>query len=159
MKTKGKIKLKKHFLITVLGSIALNAQNNTSVTIGYKTIGLSLETTAKNGLIFGVMATVVDSKIVEKKINKFDFNRSEHNLRTKFIPASFFIIGGDFENICILGKIGTAYIDQDINAIKDKQKIFFAIGTMIDFRVSNRVKVRTSYDNVNAFLTGINIVL
>lgn len=141
-------------LILILFPALLFAQSNQiSLTAGYKAIEISASYTAPNEVIYGLAFAGVDSKIAEKRANNRDIN--QHKFNDKYIPAVFGLLGGKFDNISVIGKLGTAYVNQDINGLKEKQKLYLAGGITFDFKMTETLSLRTSYDSVSSLLIGI----
>lgn len=129
-----------------------------SVSIGRQAAEVSITTTNERGLIFGGAFSAVNSNLAEYRANKND-RGTAHDFKTKYTPAAFGLIGGDFDGLTMIGKLGVAYVHQTINGAIDPKKIYFVVGVAIDVRISNRVHLRNGYDSVNGFLTGVNINL
>lgn len=135
------------------------AQNRSaSASIGQQAAELSITTTNDRGLIFGGAFSAVNSDLAERRATKNDQGKA-HDFKTKYTPAAFGLIGGDFDGVAMIGKIGAAYVHQTINGAIDPKKIYFVVGVAIDVRISERVHLRNGYDSVNGFLTGINLKL
>lgn len=126
-----------------------------AIMLGNKSVEIS--TTYTHPLIFGMSVSIVDSKIVEKRANNNDFNK--HNLNSDLTPSVFGLIGGEFEELSLIGKLGASYIDQSINGIQEKQKLYFAVGIIADYKINDIIGIRVSFDNVNSAMIGITIHL
>lgn len=133
--------------------ITLAQSNQVVIMGGYKAGEISVSYTAPNELIYGLALAGVDSKIAEKRANKFD--QKEHSFKDKYIPAVFGLIGGDFKTVSVIGKLGTAYVNQEINGQQEKEKMCLAVGIAFDFKITETIYLRTSYDNVSSLLLGI----
>jgi hypothetical protein len=141
-------------LIILLFPILLLAQSKQiAVMGGYKAGEISISYTAPNELIYGLAVTTVDSKIAEKRANNNDINI--HKFNNKYVPGVFGLIGGKFDDLSIIGKLGTAYINQNINNITEKQKYYFTAGIAIDYKISETIGLRGSYDSVSSLLLGV----
>lgn len=128
--------------------------NQVSVMIGENAVELSA--TYTHTLIGGFAIQVVDSKVSERRANKNDHG-TNHDFTTKYTPAVFGLIGGEFEEFSMIGKMGCAYVDQNINKKPDDKKLFFAVGIIFDYKVFENVGVRASYDNVAGAMIGTTL--
>lgn len=159
MKTTEKIKLVLLFIAIIFIACAMtnkcSAQTDKgSLSVGDKTIEFGYIRENEEGLGFGAAVSIVHSGLVEKRANKNDhFN--EHELVSKVTPALFGLISGNFEEVTVIGKIGGAYINQNINGIRDNKKLFFAVGIAFEVPVTEEISVRAGYDNVNSVLIGV----
>ena len=143
-------------IILVFGAAKLNAQSQLSVMAGYKAIEISGAYTAENELLFGLAISAVDSEITQKRANTND-RGSNHEFKSDFTPAAFGLIGGKFDDLSIIGKIGGAYIKQEINGNSEPQNIYLAAGVIIDYKVSELMGLRVSYDAVSGPMAGISL--
>lgn len=143
----------KTLLILIFPALLFAQSNQIGLMAGYKAIEISASYTAPNEVIYGLAFAGVDSKIAEKRANEKDLY--EHKFNDKYIPAVFGLLGGKFDNFSIIGKLGTAYVNQDINGLKEKQKLYLAAGIAFDFKVSESLGLRTSFDSVSSLLIGI----
>jgi hypothetical protein len=151
--------MNKLILLLSLAPILGLAQNRAaSVSIGQQAAEVSISTTNDRGLIFGGAFSAVNSNLAESRATKNDQGKA-HDFKTKYTPAAFGLLGGDFENLCMIGKLGVAYVHQTIDGANDPKKIYFVVGVAIDVRMSKTLYLRNGYDSVNGFLTGINIKL
>src|SRR5690349_9672974 len=110
----------KTILLFLLPLLSIAQSKQIAVMGGYKAGEVSVSYTAPNELIYGIALTTVDSKIAEKRANNNDINI--HKFNNKYVPGVFGLIGGKFDDLSIIGKLGTAYINQNINNIAEKQK-------------------------------------
>lgn len=115
-----------------------------------------LSLTYTHTMVLGGAVSIVSSKFVEKRANKND-GSTVHKFNTKITPAVYGLIGGEFEDFSIIGKLGASYIDQDINGKPDSQKIYFAVGMVFDYKISDVTGLRASYDNVAGAMVGVTI--
>lgn len=147
----------KTLLTSLLIIIYLNVnaqQEKGSLMVGNKAFELSYIYENEEGLGFGLAGSIVHSGLTEKRANKNDhFN--EHEFTSKVTPAVFALISGNFEEVTIIGKIGTAYVDQKINGIPDSKKLYFAVGIAFEVPVTEEISIRAEYDNVNSVLIGM----
>lgn len=141
-------------LILILFPALLFAQSNQiGLMAGCKAIEISASYTAPNEVIYGLAFAGVDSKIAEKRANKYD--QKEHKFNDKYIPAIFGLLGGKFDNFSIIGKLGTAYVNQTIDGKEEKEKMCLTAGIIFDFKLTETFSLRTSYDNVSSLLIGV----
>lgn len=124
-----------------------------SIMVGNKSLELGY-TYKTEGLNYGVAISTVDSKLVEKRANNNDIN--SHEFTSSYTPAVFGLIGATFEKLTITGKLGGSYVEQEINAEKDSQNIFFAAGVNLGYQI-NKMELKLSYDNVNSIMLGIGL--
>lgn len=145
-----------YLLIISLTSLVTSAQSsNVSVMAGYKAFEVSASyLDHETELSFGLAITAVSSDLVEKRANRNDVNKNVHEFNTKITPAAFGLIGGQFDELTIVGKLGAAYVDQDINKERTKD-LFFAVGVIFDYKIRDNLAVRASYDNVAGPMAGI----
>lgn len=142
-------------LTLFLGTLSINAQE-VHLTAGYKAAEIGYSYVAENELIFGLSVSAVDSKLTEKRANNNDHGKT-HSFHNKYTPAAFGLIGGEFEEFSIIGKMGAAYLNQSIDGIAEPQKIYFAVGIMFDYKISNVLSIKAGYDNVNSVMVGVGI--
>lgn len=109
-------------------------------------------------LIYGVSASVVDSKLAEKRANRNDIGKV-HEFNGKAVPAVFGLIGAKFDDLSIIGKIGGAYLNQTINGKLEPQKAYLAFGLVVDYKITDTIGLRGSYDSVNSALIGVSFIL
>jgi len=144
-------------LALILIYLNVNAQSQIHASAGYKAIEIGYTYQNEEFLNFGFSASLVDAGTVEKRANKNDVNKKIHDLKSDVVPALFGEVGGTFDSITITGKLGTAYLDQRINGIQEKQKLYLAVGIRFGYYVSDNIQVVGSYDNVNSVMAGIQI--
>jgi hypothetical protein len=148
-------------LIVVLSLFSLTVVGQTSdqlgVMLGEKCIELSGTKTVSNGMIFGGAVSVISSSITERRANNHDINK--HDFKGDYVPAVFGLIGGEFGNFSMIGKLGSAYLEQEINSEMDSQKFYFVAGITFDFKVSDGLALRTSFDSINGLMAGITLHL
>lgn len=170
MKTADKIKLTVFFIIviTIVSAIIndVTAQGwdgrarwdetpsrQVSAMVGLSSIELSAQYT--HTMIYGAAVSLTDSKDIERRANVNSYEK--HELKTKYTPAVFGLIGGEFEELSIIGKLGAAYIDQIRNGKDEKQKLYFAVGIIFDYKLNDAIGIRGSYDNVAGPMIGTTI--
>lgn len=161
MKTKDKIILAVFFIAAYFIVSAMinkaNAQssNNAILLVGYKSVEIGYTVNDEESLNFGFSLSAVDSKLVEKRANRNDVNRHKHDFKGSLVPSTFWLVGGTFDKITLTGKVGASYIDQLIDEIEDKKKMYFAVGLIISRQINERFSVSGSYDNVNSATIGL----
>lgn len=143
----------KTLLIFLIPLLTIAQSNQIAIMGGNKALELSFSYTAPNEVIYGIAIAGTDSSIAEKRANKFD--QKEHVFQDKYIPTIFGLIGGEFDNLSVIGKIGSAYVNQTINGTEEKRKMCLAVGIAFDFKISETFALRTSYDNVSSLMLGI----
>jgi hypothetical protein len=143
----------KTILILLFPLLTIAQSKQIAIMGGYKAAEISISYTAPNELIYGLALSGVNSKVAEKRANNNDLNN--HKFNNKYIPNIFGLIGAKFNNISIIGKLGTAYINQNINNIPESQKYYFTTGIAINYKVSENIGIKTSYDNINSLLLGV----
>lgn len=134
-------------------------QNRASLTAGNKAFEISFIHENEEGLGFGIATSLVHSGLVESRANKNDSAKNIHDFTNKVTPALFGLISGNFEELTIVGKLGTAYINQRINGIQDSKKYYLAVGIAFEVPVTEEVNIKASYDNVNSLLLGVSFKL
>lgn len=152
----------KTLLTTLLIIIYLNVnaqEQRGSLTGGNRTFELSYISENEEGLGFGAAFSLVDSKLVQERANKNDTMKNKHEFVSKVTPTVFALISGDFEEITIIGKIGTAYVNQNINGIRDSKKLYFAVGISFERPITEEISVKAGWDNVNSLLIGVSFKL
>lgn len=148
--------MKKLFLLAILVALQMNAQtNHTSIMLGYKSIEVSASHTIPCELSFGLALSVTDAQIVEKRANHNETNNYTHKFKSDIVPAAFLLVGGQFDNFTIVGKMGGAYLEQDINNRPESKKYYYAVGVIFDYRFENNTSIRASYDNVSGPMVGV----
>lgn len=136
---------------------AATAQNKqASLMVGYKALELSAAYVAESELIFGGAVMVANAHGIEQRANRNDVNKNVHALNGEYVPAVFGLIGGEFDELSIIGKLGGVYIDQSINGEPTKD-IFFAVGIAFDYKLTKDFAIRMSYDNVAGPMAGATI--
>lgn len=145
--------------LIILISLNIHGQETKiSAMAGYKSAELGFTyLDEESELIYGVSASIVDSKVSEKRANNNDKGKY-HEFRNDIVPALFLNIGGKFDNISLIGKIGGSYVEQKINKEPTKD-LFLALGLCIEYEVSDTIGLRGSYDSVNSLLIGISFKL
>lgn len=149
--------MKTLLLLLVLPLFTIAQSNQIAIMGGYKTGEISASYTAENELIFGLAVSITDSKIAEKRANIKDLNH--HDFNDKVIPNVFGLIGGKFDNLSLIGKLGAAYVNQNINNIPEPKKYYFTVGMAIDYKVSDLIGLRGSYDSVSSLLLGVSFYI
>lgn len=140
-------------LLLFLPIIASAQSNQVAIMAGYKAGEISATYTAKSEVIYGFSFAVVDSEIAEKRANNRDLNK--HVFNDKYLPGAFGLLGAKFDNFSIIGKLGSAYVNQSINNIEEQQKFYFTAGIAFDFKMSESFGLRASYDSVSSLLVGV----
>jgi len=136
---------------------AVTAQSRqVNAMVGYKAFEVSGAYAAPNELIYGLAVMAASADGIEARANKNDVNRRVHRLNGEVVPAVFGLIGGEFDELSIIGKIGGAYIDQSING-KPTKDIAFAVGIAFDYKLTKDFAIRMSYDNVAGPMAGATI--
>lgn len=148
----------KTLFTTLVLMICLNANSQSVHTMaGYKSAEIGYTyTDEETELIFGFSVSAVDSKLAEYRANRNDRGKI-HEFKDQFTPAMFFLVGGKFDKLSIIGKLGGSNVKQDINGIKDEKYVYFAAGIIFDYQVSEKISVRGSYDSVNSAMVGVGI--
>lgn len=123
---------------------------------GYKAFEVSAAYVAESELIFGLAVMGASAHGIEQRANKNDVNKKVHALNGEVVPAVFGLIGGEFDELSIIGKLGGTYIDQSINGTPTKD-IFFAVGIAFDYKLTDDLAFRVSYDNVAGPMAGATI--
>lgn len=159
MKTKDKIILFIILIVALLGTWVTNAQETKiSAMAGYKSFEVGFTyLDEESELIYGVSASVVDSKVSEKRANNNDKGK-HHEFKGDVTPAMFFTIGGKFEKLSLIGKLGGSFVEQEINKNPTKD-LFLAFGLIAEYEISETIALRGSYDSVNSFLIGASFKL
>lgn len=158
MKKSDKIKLIILFIfvLTCVSAIinSVTAQSTqASAMVGYRAAEVSFAYRAENELIFGIALTGASTDVTEKRANRND-RGTLHEFNGKITPAVFGLIGGEFEELSIIGKLGAAYVDQRINGAPTKD-LFFAAGIIFEYKVSDAIGLRGSYDSVAGPMAGV----
>jgi len=129
------------------------AQTQASAMVGYKSAELSFAYEAENELIFGAAVSATATDVTEKRANRND-RGTVHQFNGSFTPAVFGLIGGKFDELSIIGKIGGAYVDQSING-KPTKDLFLALGIAVEYKISDAIGLRGSYDSVAGPMAGV----
>lgn len=145
--------------LIILISLNIHGQETKiSAMAGYKSFELGFTYLAEESeLIYGVSASVVDSKVSEKRANNNDKGK-HHEFKGDVTPAMFFNIGGKFEKLSLIGKLGGSYVEQKINKEPTKD-LFLDFGLIAEYEISETISLRGSYDSVNSFLIGASLKL
>lgn len=143
-------------LISLGFNFCHSQQNLGSLTAGNKAFEISFIHENEEGLGFGLATSLVHSGLVESRANKNDSAKNIHEFTNKVTPAVFGLISGNFEELTIIGKLGTAYINQRINSIQDSKKYYLAIGISFEVPITEEINIKASYDNVNSVLAGVS---
>ena len=109
-----------------------------AVMAGNKSIELSASYT--HSLIYGCAISVIDSKVVA--------NRVWINTTDKITPTVFALLGGEFEELSMIGKLG---------ACRFNNTQWVTFGFVIDYKINEMIGLRSSYDNVVGALVGATI--
>ncbi|URM37167.1 hypothetical protein [Flavobacterium anhuiense] len=140
-------------LFSIFWTAATAQEKQFSILAGYKSLeGGFTYTDEESELIYGIAASLMDSKTSEKIANFHD--TSKHNFKGDVVPAAFGLIGAKFDKVKLIGKIGFAYLEQEINNIPDHQKFYFAFGLAYSYEFDNEISVIGSLDSVNAVMAG-----
>lgn len=126
---------------------------------GYKAIEINYDYQNEDFLNFGVAISAIESSMVEKREERNDVYIKDYEIENSYVPALFFTVGGTFDKFTITGKLGSAYLDQKVNEIKDDKNFYLAVGCRFEYQVKERLSITSSYDNVNSLLVGINYKL
>lgn len=150
--------MKKLIFIFLLLPLMSMAQSQIDVMAGYKAVEVNyfLRTESLN---YGLGISAVDSKLVEKRANNNDIFY-DHDFTQSVTPSVFALVGGQFEEVSIVGKMGASYVKQNINGIYDTDKhLFLAVGIEIGYDITPELGFKGSFDNVNSFMAGLIINL
>ena len=127
--------------------IATGAQAQTvSTMVGYKSTELSY--TINRSLNYGIAISVTSSKEVASRANRMDYP-NKHTTNDKITPSLFFLIGANFDNITITGKLGATYFNQNINGKQEPQNIYRAVGVQMSYKL-----IVFSFDSANGAMIG-----
>lgn len=148
-------------LILLLTAITnrCTAQSQINLQAGYKALSLGYTYQNEDFLNFGVSASVVESRIVEKRANRNDTSKKVHDFNSDVVPALFGEIGATFDKFTITGKLGAAYLNQSINNIQENQKLYYAVGVRFEYEINDSVGIIGSWDNVNSGMVGVSLKL
>lgn len=141
----------KKLIVLLLLTLSSNAQSITP-SLGFKAV--EFDVTFEKNLIYGAGISITESKLVSKRANKNDGAHNVHTSNTKIVPSLFLLIGGEVEDITIIGKLGCAYYEQSINKITESQKFYRSVGVSVGFK-----QIFISYDSSNSILLGYNFKL
>lgn len=147
--------MKKLVLVFLLLPLLSFAQNQIDVLVGYKAVEVNYSIRTET-LNYGLGLSAVDSQLVEKRANNNDLYYN-HRLTQSYTPAVFGLIGGQFEEFQMVGKVGTAYIKQNINDKKDDKHFYLAVGIEFGYDLNDSIGIKASFDNVNSFMGGLLI--
>lgn len=140
--------------LLIIVYLNVNAQSSqASVMVGYKSAELSFAYEAESELVFGAAISATASDVTEKRANNMDQGKV-HKFKGDLTPAVFGLIGAKFEDLYIIGKIGGSYVDQTING-KPTQDIFLALGISAEYKITDAVGLRGSYDSVGGAMAGL----
>lgn len=139
--------------------IATSQNSRIGCMFGYKAIEINYDYQNEDFLNFGVAISAVESSIVEKREERNDIYIKDYEIKNDYVSALFFTVGGTFDKFTITGKLGSAYLDQKINEIKDDKNFYLAVGCRFEYKVQERLSITSSYDNVNSLIVGINYKL
>ena len=163
--------MKKLIILSVLFVQSAFAQmpssTNANLSVGYKTAEFGITHTLESEIILGGSFSLTDSKNIEDKTNLVDKGSYLHRMNSKYTPSAFVLMGGNFERINFIGKVGASYVDQrlckindsrqtDGTFINDNKKVYLAVGMEIMYQVTEFVGISGSFDNVNSLMIGIN---
>ena len=163
--------MKKFLILSVLLAQSAFAQmpnsTNANLSVGYKTAEIGVTHTLESEFILGGSFALTDSKMIENRTNKIDRGSYLHKMNSKYTPSAFALMGGNFDRINFIGKVGATYIDQNICKInnsmqtdgvytKDSKVLYLACGMEIMYQVSDFVGISGSFDNVSGAMLGIN---
>lgn len=148
--------MRKLFFLLLFPLISV-AQTEIDVMAGYKSAELNIIQRTET-LNFGLGFSIVDSKLVEKRANNNDLYYT-HQFIQDYTPAVFALVGGQFENLSITGKMGSSYVDQKIDNKRDSKHLFLAVGIEIGYDINERFGFKGSFDNVNSLMAGLIINL
>lgn len=146
------------FLIITMFQSCYGQETKISAMAGYKSFEVGFTyLDEETELIYGVSASVVDSKLAEKRANNNDKGKI-HEFNGKVVPAVFANLGARFDRFSLIGKIGGSYVSQSINKEPTKD-LFLALGLIAEYEISDRIGLRASYDSVNSALIGVSFKL
>ena len=143
------------FLLTIVLDKVYAQEKQFSVLAGFKALEMSFSYIAENELIYGIALSAVDSKLSQDIANFHDGGKT-HDFKGEIVPAAFGLIGGKFDKVKVIGKIGAGYVDQKINNVPEKQKFYLAFGFAYSYEFDNGVAIIGSCDSVNAALLGVS---
>lgn len=112
-----------------------------------------ISVTYTHSVVLGLAASIVSSSQVEKRIKNNGFGQKSE-IQTSKVPTVFGLIGGEFENLSMIGKIGGVYVDQKVSGVQDPKKLYLAVGMEFSYKINDVIALRASYDNINSILVG-----
>lgn len=139
-------------IVALIPMLSMGQESQVGLMVGQQAVEVSASYTSRKEVIFGGAVAIASSGITEKRANKNDIKK--HKFKGDFIPAVFGLIGGQFDELSIIGKLGTAYLEQEINDIPDSQKFYLTAGIIFDYKISESISIRASYDSVSGALIG-----
>ena len=145
----------KTLLLLLLTTICYSQDNQVSLLIGEMSLETSFQIKTE-GLNYGLALGIVNSNVAEKRATRND-RPKVHSFTTKVTPFAFGLIGATFDKLTITGKVGTAYVEQKINNVRDNQNLFLAVGINAGYRINN-LEILMGYDSVNAVTVGVGII-
>ena len=138
----------KKLILLLLITTATQAQS-ISALVGYKAAEVNFK--IEKELIYGIGLSITDANLVAKRANKNDGARNIHKANTNIMPSLFFLIGANFDEITIVGKLGGAYFNQSINGKDESQKFYRSVGVQLGYN-----NILASYDSSNSIMIGYN---
>jgi len=145
--------MKKLILVLFLLPMLSFAQNQVDALVGYKAVEVNFSVRTET-LNYGIGVSAVDAQLAEKRANDNDMFYN-HRFTQSYVPAVFGLLGGQFDEFQMVGKIGTAYVKQNINDKKDDKHFFFAVGVEFGYDINDTIGIKASFDNVNSFMGGL----
>jgi hypothetical protein len=140
----------KKLVFMLLVVTAVQSQSITSF-VGYKSG--EIDFTVEKELIYGIGVSIIDTDIIAKRVNKYDLGMF-HQANTDVSPSVFLLLGGEVDQVTVVGKLGMSYVDQSINGNNDGKKFYSAVGIQIGYR-----KIFCNFDNCNSLMIGYKINL
>lgn len=141
--------MKKLLFIALLSTVSY--AQSISTFAGYKSAEVNFK--IERDLIYGIGISVADANQVAKRATNND-HPNIHTANTKLMPSVFFLIGAQFDKVCIVGKLGAAYFEQKINGKNEPQNIYRSVGVQIAYK-----NIMLSYDSSNSLMLGYNFKL
>jgi len=163
--------MKKVLLLSVLLGTSAYSQmansTNANLSIGYKTAEIGITHTLESEIILGGSISLTDSKLIEKRNNSIDRGNHLYKENSSLTPSAFILMGGNFDRVNLIGKVGATYMNQNVCSIdnsmqtdgvytKDSKLLYLAIGMEFMYQVSDNWGISGSFDNVNSAMLGIN---
>jgi hypothetical protein len=105
----------KKLVFMLLVVTAVQSQSITSF-VGYKSG--EIDFTVEKELIYGIGVSIIDTDIIAKRVNKYDLGMF-HQANTDVSPSVFLLLGGEVDQVTVVGKLGMSYVDQSINGNND----------------------------------------